>query len=277
MMTADHQGDLTASPDGGDLGSRWGELKRTVGGLHFVATTPDAAARQVVADAARPGRAAGEHIHLANAYSIALSSQDEMSLGSAFGGSAWNLPDGKPVGWVSAYRRQVPRLRQVRGPQFFLDVCELGEPIGLRHYLLGGTPHVLELLKSSLATRFPDIRIVGSDSPPFRTPTAAELEVRDRAIASSGAQIVWVGLGTPKQDIEAARLAGALPIVAIAIGAGFDYAAGTLRAAPAWMSAVGMEWFFRLLMEPARLWRRYLFGNLRFILAVLRDPGHARR
>ena len=129
-----------------------------------------------------------------------------------------------------------------------------------------GRPRRLEL---ALRERFPGIEIVGSHSPEFRPPSDAELAERDGAIAASGAQVVWVGLGTPKQDLEAARLAHSLPIVAVAVGAAFDYAAGTLTEAPQWIRTAGLEWAFRFAMEPGRLWRRYVFGSTRFLITVL--------
>ncbi|WP_199706741.1 WecB/TagA/CpsF family glycosyltransferase [Amnibacterium setariae] len=229
-------------------------------------STPIDAARDL-AEAARTADR-GEHVHLLNAYSIALADRHPDLAAEAFVGDGWNLPDGRPVSWVSRLRRDRPALRQIRGPQFMLDVCEQGVAIGVRHYLLGATPSVLEALSDSLQERFPGILIVGADSPPFRTPSDAELAERDARIRSSGADVVWVGLGTPKQDREVVRLARSLPVAAVAVGAAFDYAAGTLREAPGWVRAIGMEWAFRFAVEPRRLWRRYLFGNARFIRAA---------
>jgi N-acetylglucosaminyldiphosphoundecaprenol N-acetyl-beta-D-mannosaminyltransferase len=103
--------------------------------------------------------------------------------------------------------------------------------------------------------------------------TDRERNEQDDAIRASGADIVWVGLGTPKQDIEAERIATATNTTTVAIGAAFDFAAGTLREAPSWLSRAGLEWLFRLAMEPRRLWRRYLIGNLVFIYAVFRKGG----
>ena len=142
----------------------------------------------------------------------------------------------------------------------------------MKHFLLGSTPEVLELLQHKLLMRFPGARIVGSYSPPFRRLTMDELETQDELVRSSGAQIVWVGLGTPKQDLEAKRLSNELPVVAVAIGAAFDFTAGTAREAPNWMTKVGLEWVYRLISEPKRLWRRYFFGNARFLKVALSRP-----
>lgn len=236
-----------------------------IGGLEFRAAGPNAAARFVV-ELAHSRREV--HVHLANAYTIALADRDDayrqlINQGVAFA-------DGKPIAWFSRLTRQSPRIQQVRGPQFFLDVLDIGRSSGMRHFLLGSTDGLLDLLRARLAGRFEGVEIAGWYSPPFRRLTAEEIAYQDALIRRSGADIVWVGLGTPKQDIEAARVALSTGRPAVAIGAAFDFAAGTLRLAPNWMQHAGLEWLFRLSSEPRRLWRRYLFGNLRFIWAVVR-------
>jgi N-acetylglucosaminyldiphosphoundecaprenol N-acetyl-beta-D-mannosaminyltransferase len=148
-------------------------------------------------------------------------------------------------------------------------VFDNGRRHGIQHFLLGSTPAVLHSLARELQTRFPGVDIVGMESPPFRPLTESERQHQDRRIRNSEAHVVWVGLGTPKQDIEARRLAAHLPVVAIGIGAAFDFTAGTAQLAPAWMSNVGLEWFYRLVKEPRRLWKRYIFGNLRFLKSAL--------
>jgi N-acetylglucosaminyldiphosphoundecaprenol N-acetyl-beta-D-mannosaminyltransferase len=261
----------------------WSDLVREVGGVPFVARAPRVAAQDLVEAAAQTGRTRGEHVHLANAYSIAVGHTRPEVAAVLDDPRGWNLPDGKPVTWVSALRGDVGPLRQVRGPQFMLDVIDLGRAVGLRHHLLGGSPETLELLARNLAEMFPGVQIAGADSPPFRAPTMPELVDRDERIAASGAHVVWVGLGTPKQDLEALRLATSLPVLAVAVGAAFDFAAGTLKPAPQWVGAIGFEWLWRMLAEPRRLWRRYTFGNMQFIAAVIagerrrREPGARRR
>jgi N-acetylglucosaminyldiphosphoundecaprenol N-acetyl-beta-D-mannosaminyltransferase len=261
----------------GELHRRWSHRRRVVGSVPFVARHPRPAAQDLVDAAAAGGRTRGEHVHLANAYSVALGRTDPGVAAVLDIERGWNLPDGKPVMWVSALRGDEGRLRQVRGPQFMLDVIDLGRAAGLRHYLLGGAPETLELLERNLAEMYPGVQLVGTDSPPFRTPTTAELVDRDSRIARSEAHVVWVGLGTPKQDLEALRLASSLPVVAVAVGAAFDFAAGTVKPAPHWVGAIGFEWLWRLLSEPRRLWRRYTFGNAHFIAAVIAGERRARR
>lgn len=251
-----------------ELALRWSDLQQ-VGGVSFVVADPLIAARDL-AEAAMIG-SHGEHVHLANAYSVSLANDFPALAAETFGSDGWNLPDGRPIAAISRLRRDRPVLHQIRGPQFLLDVCEAGVDAGLRHFLLGGAPDVLEKLRESLEDRFPGIRIVGWFSPPFRESSPAELAERDEAIISAGAQVVWVGLGTPKQDLEVTRIAASTGLIAVAVGAAFDYAAGTLREAPVWIRTLGLEWLFRLLMEPRRLWRRYLFGNVHFLRVSLRS------
>ncbi|WP_373284429.1 WecB/TagA/CpsF family glycosyltransferase [Cnuibacter physcomitrellae] len=240
-------------------------MSHRVGGVRFVAASPEDAALQTVAlTAAR----APHHVHLANAYSITLASRDERLSYVYSQGICY--PDGKPLSWVSRLRRDKPALEQTRGPQFFLDVFRLGQADGVKHFLLGSAPETLEMLEKKLHDRFPDAEIVGAYSPPFRALSSGELAVQDDLIRSSGASIVWVGLGTPKQDIEAQRITHSVGVTAVAVGAAFDYAAGTLREAPPVLRRAGLEWAFRLAMEPRRLWRRYLIGNVQFVVLVAR-------
>lgn len=221
---------------------------------------------------ATSGSGAGADVHLCNAYTIALADKDP-EFHSLLRRSTLNLPDGTAVVWANrALHRDtsVPGVR-VYGPDFFLDVVALGRAAGLRHFLVGSTPYVLERLAGELGRRFPGVTVVGTSSPPFRALTGSETAEQIRLLESSGAQIVWLGLGTPKQDWEAARLAAAVPAVFCAVGAAFDFVAGTKKQAPAWMQQRGLEWSYRLATEPRRLWRRYLFGNARFLKAVSWD------
>lgn len=212
-------------------------------------------------------------VHFANAYTIALADTD-CDYGALFSApQALNLTDGMPVAWVGrrAYARSAAQWPRVYGP----DVMEavLSRDTGLAHYLLGGSEQTLDALRGVIARRFPEARIVGTESPPFRPLSPDEIQAQDQRISESGAQIVWVGLGTPKQDWEVSRLAAQLPVVAMAVGAAFDFIAGTKSQAPLVMQRTGTEWLYRLASEPRRLTRRYLWGNPRFVRAALRTPG----
>lgn len=234
-------------------------------GIGFCITTPMEAAKFIVQNA--DSSEAGSDFHFLNAYSIALS-ESNADYRSCLDNSAYNFPDGKPISVLS--RLGSNRLFQVRGPGLFETAMDIGRASKVRHYLLGSTPETLRKLQWNLEERYPGIDIVGSYSPPFRELTPSEQDAQDDQIKESGAQIVWVGLGTPKQDFEAARLA-TKGLNAVAIGAAFDFSAGTKAEAPAWLTRIGFEWLFRFATEPTRLWRRYLVGNLVFLRAVARE------
>ncbi|MDQ4069365.1 MAG: WecB/TagA/CpsF family glycosyltransferase [Actinomycetota bacterium] len=231
---------------------------------------PAEAAEEVIRLATRES-ATGADVHLCNAYTIALADKDP-EFHALLRRSTVNFPDGKSLVWANQLVHRglfVPHVR-VYGPDLFLDVVALGRAAGLRHFLLGSTPAVLDRLAEELVRRFPRALVVGTSSPPFRNLTEQERREQLRLLASSGAHVVWVGLGTPKQDWEAARLAAALPAVFCAVGAAFDFVAGSKKQAPPWMQQRGLEWSYRLATEPRRLWKRYLFGNARFLTAVCR-------
>ncbi|WP_246143597.1 WecB/TagA/CpsF family glycosyltransferase [Actinacidiphila oryziradicis] len=247
-------------------------------GVPIAAHTRESAARQVIQLArqhrdARPAAPArGSDVHLCNAHTLSLADRDP-ELHGILRGAALNLPDGQPVVWANQllHRNTPLPTTRVYGPDLFLDVFALGQDAGLRHYLLGSTPEVLDALQRELRRRFPLARIAGACSPPFRPLSPRELHDQQQDILASGADIVWVGLGTPKQDLHAAELASSLPVVCAAVGAAFDFVAGHKPQAPAWMQRGGLEWTFRLGCEPRRLWRRYLFGNARFVWGVARQ------
>lgn len=257
--------DATFAHDGRDESYLFETLR--LGGLAIAVSQPKDAALKICAVAATITKRTGLGVHLVNAYTVALAARDA-NYSNVLAQSSANLPDGKPLSWISNARGR--RLWQVRGPSLFGHVMDLGRETGIKHFLLGSTDETLEKLNYELKKRYPGIQIVGQFSPPFRDVTPTEIAVQDQTISDSKAQIVWVGLGTPKQDFEVLRLTKALPVVAIAVGAAFDFVAGTKNEAPTWMRKVGLEWLFRLLSEPKRLWRRYLFGNIEFLWAILR-------
>jgi N-acetylglucosaminyldiphosphoundecaprenol N-acetyl-beta-D-mannosaminyltransferase len=238
-------------------------------GVPITACTPAQAALEV-ARLATADLDHGVDIHLCNAYTFSLADKDAR-FKAMLQRAAINFPDGKSVVWANKLlhrKRSIPNDR-VYGPDLFLDVFEKGQDFGLRHYLLGSTPQVLSALETELHRRFPKAVIVEAVSPPFRTLTEQETAEQTARLAESKAQVVWVGLGTPKQDWESARLAGDMAAVFIAVGAAFDFIAGEKKQAPMWMQRNGLEWLFRLAVEPRRLWRRYLFGNARFLRAII--------
>jgi N-acetylglucosaminyldiphosphoundecaprenol N-acetyl-beta-D-mannosaminyltransferase len=211
----------------------------------------------------------GRAVHLCNAYTLSLALHDE-SLTALLNNADVNLSDGMPLVWI-ARRLGLAHMRErVYGPDLMVATIDQGRARGLRHYLYGSTPEVIALLEANLRKQYPGVELVGVESGPFRPLTEAEeLELAGR-ITDSGADVVWVGLGTPRQDLFVDRFRDLAPATFIAIGAAFDFHAGTKRQAPRVMQRFGFEWLFRLVTEPRRLWKRYLIGNGRFVWAVLR-------
>jgi N-acetylglucosaminyldiphosphoundecaprenol N-acetyl-beta-D-mannosaminyltransferase len=240
-------------------------------GVPITACTPTQAAIEVIR-LATTDLDHGIDIHLCNAYTLALADKSA-PFKALLQRASINFPDGKSVVWANKllHRRRTITNDRVYGPDLFLDVFEKGQELGLRHYLLGSTPHVLAGLETELHRRFPKATIVGSVSPPFRALTEQETAEQTARLVESKAQVVWVGLGTPKQDWEAARLAEDIAAIFLAVGAAFDFIAGEKKQAPMWMQRSGLEWLFRLAVEPRRLWKRYLFGNARFLRATIKE------
>src|SRR5262249_10560292 len=150
--------------------------------------------------------------------------------------------------------------QRVYGPTLMLVLCERAELLRHRVFLYGGRPETLEALQSKLLGRFPELKIVGSYSPPFRDLTKQEQESVQCAIHDAAPDLLFVGISTPKQERWMWEQRHALPgIVMVGVGAAFDFHAGRVQQAPEWMQCHGLEWFYRLTREPGRLWRRYLF------------------
>ncbi len=186
-------------------------------------------------------------------------------------------PDGMPLVWLSRLKgfRHVDR---VYGPDLMLALCERSVARGYRHFFYGGAKGVPEQLSEVLQRRFPGLCIVGTYSPPFRPLTAEEDEEVVRMINGADPDIVWVGLSTPKQERWMADHVGRLTApVLIGVGAAFDFHTGRKPQAPRWMQRSGLEWLFRLLTEPRRLWRRYLINNPLFIALILLQAAGLRK
>jgi len=179
------------------------------------------------------------------------------------------VPDGMPLVWLSRLGGH-KHVERVYGPDLMLAVCERSQETGYGHFLYGGATGVPELLAENLKRRFPRLRIVGTHSPPFRPLTPSEDAAVVRMIDESGAEIVWVGLSTPKQErwMAAHTVRLSAPVL-VGVGAAFDFLAGLKKQAPRWMQRAGLEWFFRLVTEPRRLWRRYLVNNPLFVLLAI--------
>lgn len=181
-----------------------------------------------------------------------------------------NVADGMSIVW--ALKLYGARSERIPGTEAFLSLCDLSRRDELKHFLYGGTIQTLGALGDSLERQFPGIKVVGSESPPFRDLSAEEILTTAAHARSLETQFFWVGLGTPKQDYvaEVLQQGNAAPVI-LCVGAAFDFVAGSKQRAPEWICRSGLEWLHRLAAEPRRLWRRYLIGNPQFVLGILKD------
>jgi N-acetylglucosaminyldiphosphoundecaprenol N-acetyl-beta-D-mannosaminyltransferase len=180
-------------------------------------------------------------------------------------------PDGMPVVWLgkASGSRVIDR---TYGPDLMQAVADAGQTKGYRHFWYGGSPKTLELLERSMRSRFPTMNLVGKYSPPFMPYAQKESAEVIQMINEAKPDILWVGLGSPKQDFWMSLNRPLLNVsVIVGVGAAFDFLSGQKPQAPRWMQRSGLEWLFRLASEPRRLWRRYLIGNTEFLYYLGRE------
>ncbi len=179
------------------------------------------------------------------------------------------LPDGQPVRWALnlLYDTQLPD--RVYGPNAMLKICERAAEEGLSIYLYGSKASVLEALSHNLCQRFPKLTIAGTQPSKFRQVSPQEKQEIVQQIRNSGAAITFVGLGCPRQEVWAYEYRDDLSMPLIAVGAAFDFHAGTLAKSPEFLSKIGLEWLFRMIKEPKRLWKRYVFLNPLYVWLFL--------
>jgi N-acetylglucosaminyldiphosphoundecaprenol N-acetyl-beta-D-mannosaminyltransferase len=187
------------------------------------------------------------------------------------------VPDGQPVRWVLNWLYGTGLSDRVYGPALMLRICERAAAEGAPIYLYGSTQSVVTSLVDSLSRKFPGIKIAGSEPSVFRKLSPDEKAALEQRIQSSGASIVFIGLGCPLQEVFTCELAGSLSVPVLAVGAAFPLLAGILPQAPPWMQRVGLEWLFRLIVEPRRLWRRYLLLNPAYLVLVVLQRFGLRR
>lgn len=174
-------------------------------------------------------------------------------------------PDGQPVRWALNLLHRVRLLDRVYGPSLMLRLCHAAAEKGVSIYMYGGVPDTLQRLRKNLEVRFPTLCVAGCEAPPFRVLTPAEDAAVVERICASGAGLVFIGLGCPKQDVFAFEHRERITAVQVCVGAAFDFHAGVKSMAPRWMQRLGLEWVYRLCREPRRLWRRYLITNTIFL------------
>lgn len=238
-----------------------------VGGIPFRCTSLERAARWLL-DLAM-SRPAGVPVRLANAYCVALAQKDS-DYRAVLRGTGVNLPDGAPVVWFMRRSSRGLSAGRVRGPSFFRLVLALSEGTPVAHYFLGSTPDVLGRLIDEIHDDHPHLNVAGAFAPPFAPVDEPWLDDVAARVHRARPDLVWVGMGTPKQDFVAVGLAARLSIPCVGVGAAFDFVAGAVPEAPMWMQRTGVEWVFRLVSEPRRLWKRYLVGNTMFLAAAIR-------
>lgn len=206
---------------------------------------------------------------IANVHMVVTAKGNDF-LRSAMNESAIVTSDGMPLVWE--LRRQGHKMaKRVPGPDLMLELCEQAQSKNLPIYFYGGTPAVADAMRDKLVARFPKLKIAGIESPPILLEQPeVDQEVITR-IKVSGARIVFIGLGCPKQELWMHAYYPHLPAVLIGVGAAFDFFTNSVKRAPLWMQKSGLEWFYRLCSDPRRLWKRYLVTNSLFIYYLLRE------
>ena len=242
-----------------------------IGGMRVDAGTYESSSRQVT-DWAERGQA--RYVCVANVHML-METRDSPEFRAVVNGADMVTSDGMPLVWLLRWRGSRGAER-VYGPDLMLHVCAEAAARGIAVGLFGGTDEVLVRVSETLLQRFPELKVVARIAPPFGPLTAEQNEQHAGALAASGARIVFVGLGCPKQEKWMAAMRGRLPAVLLGVGAAFNFHAGKVRQSPAWLQRAGLEWVFRFAMEPRRLWRRYLWHNPRFLWLVAREEGRRR-
>jgi N-acetylglucosaminyldiphosphoundecaprenol N-acetyl-beta-D-mannosaminyltransferase len=209
------------------------------------------------------------YVCLCNVHSVVVASQDP-TFAEVLRAADMTTPDGAPVAWMLR-RLGHPNQQRINGPDLMLRYCEYGAARGQSIFLMGSGPETLAALQCRLTAEFPALRIAGSTSPPFRPLTPDEDRELVEQINRSGAGVVFVSLGCPKQEHWMHAHRNRVTAVMIGVGAAFHFHAGTTQRAPVWMRDIGLEWLHRLLGEPRRLWRRYLITNSAFAIGALRQ------
>lgn len=209
------------------------------------------------------------YICIANVHML-MEAYDSLLFREVLKGAELVVPDGMPLVWMMRLKGQRDQQR-VYGPTLMLHVLESAAREGIPVGFYGGRACVLKMLVEKMQTRYVGLHVAYEFSPPFRAMNPDEDNELIDQINQSGARILFVGLGCPKQEMWMAEHRGKINAVMLGVGAAFDFHAGVKSQAPAWMQKIGLEWLFRLVTEPRRLWKRYLYHNPRFIKLALAD------
>ena len=211
---------------------------------------------------------ASRYVCAPDVFNISSANDDERHM-AALRDADMVVPDGTPLTWVGRLRGN-RIIQRVCGPDLLLAACEHSVKEGWRHYFYGGAEGVAGKLVETLQKRYPGLQVAGVESPPFRPLSETESRKMITRVQESGADIMWIGLGCPKQEIwmheHVDRIDG---VILIGVGAAFDFYSGRVVRAPEWMRNHGLEWMHRFGSEPKRLWRRYCYHAPRFIILSL--------
>ena len=203
----------------------------------------------------------GKYICVSNVHTT-VTGYEEADYRNIQNTAALALPDGKPLSLYSK-KHGFPEAERVTGPDLMGEL--FARDNGLRHYFYGGKEETIQVLSEKLPGEYPSLRIAGMVSPPFRPLTEEEDERELQKMNDAKADIIWIGLGAPKQERYMYEHRGKVNGVMIGVGAGFDYYAGTIKRAPMWMQKLSLEWLYRLMQDPKRLFRRYFATNFKFL------------
>lgn len=211
----------------------------------------------------------GKFICLSNVHTTVMAEKDE-DYRRVQNAAFLALPDGSPLALVQRLRG-FKEAEQVAGPDLMPGIWKATENTDISHYFYGSTPETIDGLEINLRKKYPCLKIAGMESPPFRPLTKEEDEAAVKRINDSGADILWVGLGAPKQEEWMYEHQDRINALMLGVGAGFDFHAGTVKRAPGWMRRHYLEWLYRLLQDPRRLWKRYVGTNGKFVLLAVKD------
>lgn len=234
-------------------------------GTAVAVTSPEEAAERLAAE--KEGRK-GKYITFCNVHTL-MTLRKDPDYRAAQQEACVVMPDGKPLAWCLKKRGHGDAC-QVAGPDFMRRMLEKGG----RHYFYGASPETLEKLENVVRERYPQTVVAGMEAPPFRKLEEEEERAAVDRMNEARADYIWIGLGAPKQEYFMQRNAKFAEGVMLGVGAAFDFHAGTVERAPEWMRSLGLEWLYRLLQDPGRLWKRYLVTNTEFAALMPFYLGH---
>lgn len=211
----------------------------------------------------------GDYLCVSNVHTTVMSYDDE-SYCAVQNGGIMAIPDGGPLSSVGR-KRGFTQMERTTGPDYLKEILDISVEEGYRHFFYGSTEETLEKLKVHLEKEYPGLQVAGMYSPPFRALSLEEDKEMIAMINAGNADFVWIGLGAPKQERWMSEHKGVIKGLMVGVGAAFDYLAGNIERAPMWMQKANLEWLYRLLQEPQRLFKRYFYTNTKFIWnAVIR-------